>query len=125
MKKVLFLILLSVALSVTGQLLLKIGVDKISGKANPVSFALLLARAYKSPFIIGGLSLYGFSAVAWIYILSKVNLSFAYPFLALNYVGIIFVSRMFLNESLDLLKLTGSGVIIIGIIIISRSYFIK
>lgn len=123
MKKVLFLILLSIALTVTGQLLLKIGVDKISGKANPVSFAILLSRAYKSPFIIGGISLYAISALIWIYVLSKVSLSFAYPFLALNYVGIIFVSRMFLNESLDLLKLTGSGVIILGIIIISRSYF--
>lgn len=117
MKKIIIFILASVILSVAGQLALKMGVSKLGSKP---SAGFLLMNMYKQPLIIGGLSLYALSAVIWIYVLSKTDLSFAYPFLALNFVGIMFVSWMFLNEAINLPRIIGSMVIVVGVLIISR-----
>jgi multidrug transporter EmrE-like cation transporter len=53
--------------------------------------------------------------------LTRLDLSLAYPFLALNFVLIAIVSRLFLGETIPGLRWAGIAVICSGILLIARS----
>jgi len=116
------LILLSVTSGVAGQLALKVGVTRAGAAAveaaGPIS---TLITAFRSPLVWLGLALYGLGALAWILVLTRLDLSLAYPFLALNFVLIAVVSRLVLGEAIPGLRWGGIVVICFGILLIARS----
>jgi drug/metabolite transporter (DMT)-like permease len=71
--------------------------------------------------MMGGLLLYGVGALSWIMVLSRMNLSYAYPFLALNFVLVALVSRLVLGESIPLMRWVGIALICAGIVAIANS----
>ena len=104
-------------------MLLKIGMNQISSD-EILSFAgardFFLA-ILKSPKVMTGLFLYGLSAVIWLIILSRVDLSFAYPMIGISYIFMLFISKFLLNEHVSPLRWIGAVVISIGVVIITRS----
>jgi len=116
-KEVLGLILLSIIIGSIAQILLKTGMNNY-GKITP-GIDMILAVFH--PLVFTGLLMYFISATFWIIVLSKVEVSFAYPFGAINYVIVGFLSWLLLNESLNSLRLLGIGIIISGVYIISKS----
>lgn len=122
-------ILLSVGLAATAQLTLKYGVDRVTkhGPSGEVSGIVLsepvtsAIRVAKEPFIWLGLALFGISAAVWIVVLSRTQLSFAYPFAALTYVIILLVDRIFLKVHQPGLRWAGVFLIVSGIVLISRT----
>jgi multidrug transporter EmrE-like cation transporter len=122
-------ILLSVGLAATAQLTLKYGVDRVTkhGPSGEVSGIVLsepvdsAIRVAKEPFIWIGLALFGISAAVWIVVLSRAQLSFAYPFAALTYVIILVFDRVFLKVNQPALRWMGVAFIVSGIILISRT----
>jgi multidrug transporter EmrE-like cation transporter len=120
----LLLIVVSVLLGVLGQLLLKMGITQVGSLELEGELAGLVKvgiRVFGNLKVIGGFAAYGISSLFWIAVLSKVNLSLAYPMLALNYVLIPLAAWLFLGEQIPSLRWLGVGIIIIGIIIISRT----
>jgi drug/metabolite transporter (DMT)-like permease len=125
-KSVLILfILLSVSLAATAQLTLKYGVDRVTQNGHsgivlsePVTSALRVAR---EPYVWLGLLLFGISAAVWIVVLSRVSLSFAYPFAALTYVIILVFDRLILKVNVPGLRWAGVFLIVSGIILVSRT----
>lgn len=114
-------ILASVFLAVVGQLLLKIGMLRM-GKLS-FSFSNILqqyARILFDPFVIAGIVGFILSMLAWLYVLSRLQLSTAYPFVALNYVLILFASHFLLREAITPLKIMGVAVIMAGVYLVSR-----
>lgn len=116
-----WLIGLSIATSVAAQTTIKIGVSQPGENETHLGIVALLALIVQSPLILIGLCLYGIGALSWIALLSRVDLSYAYPFLALNLVLILVVSRAFLGESIPLMRWIGIVVICCGIILVARS----
>lgn len=115
-------ILISITGGVVGQILLKKGMNQF-GELT-LSFDQLgsiLLRLVTNPYVITGLVLYGISSVFWLAALSRVELSFAYPFVSLSYVGMLIASWLLFNEDLSLLRLLGTATIILGVLIVSRS----
>lgn len=116
------LIALAVAMGAAGQTFLKVSVDG-------VDFASIIGRGpmavlefvLRSPVLLAGFLMYAIGALAWIIVLSRVDLSFAYPFLALNFVVITLVSRFLLGESIPPMRWLGVGVICAGILLIARN----
>ena len=53
-------------------------------------------------------------------VLSKVEVSFAYPFLSIGYVVTAFAGYWLLGESLSVMRIVGILVICIGVYLISR-----
>jgi len=53
--------------------------------------------------------------------LSKIEVSYAYPFAALGYVVITFLSWLLLNEVITWLRIVGISVIITGVYVVSKS----
>ncbi len=116
-----WMILLSVASGVTGQTLLKLGVDRPGSEAIEQGMVGLVRTIVTTPLVLLGLFFYGLGALAWISVLRRMDLSLAYPFLALNFVLITLVSRYFLGESVPLLRWAGILVIVGGILLVARS----
>lgn len=117
-----WLILLSVALGVTGQTAIKLGVSQPGASESAAAGVLsLVTLVFHSPLVLLGLVLYGISAFAWIAVLSRLDLSVAYPFLALNFVLITLVSRLVLGETVPTLRWVGIAVIVVGILLVARS----
>jgi drug/metabolite transporter (DMT)-like permease len=114
-----WLILLSVASGVMGQTCLKIGLTKAGGNAASDTLFSLIGLILRSPLVLVGLFLYGLGALAWIAVLRRMDLSYAYPFLALNFVLIALVSQAVLGESIPWIRWTGIGAICIGILLIA------
>ena len=116
-----WLILLSVVSGVAGQTVMKLGVSRPGASDAASQLFSLLFLIIRSPLVILGLMLYGIGAVAWIAVLTRLELSVAYPFLALNFVLIAIVSRLVLGESLPPMRWLGIIVICAGIVLVSRS----
>jgi len=69
-----------------------------------------------SPYLIGGGLLYAAATFVWIWLLSKVELSHAYPFMALSFVVVPLMSALILGEQLDTRYWIGILLIIAGIV---------
>ena len=90
----------------------------------PVSFHDNLAffiRLLLDPFILTGLLGAFIASLFWMAAMTKFELSFAYPFMGLNFVLLFVFSMFFFNESFSLMKLVGLVCIIIGIFFSSRA----
>ncbi len=114
-------IFVSVSLAVVGQLLLKMGMLRVGKFSFNISTLVhQYARILLNPFVIAGLFGFFVSMLIWLYVLSRMELSFVYPFVALNYVLILFGSYFLFKETITPLKIVGVAVIIIGVYLVAR-----
>ena len=121
MKNVL-LILVCVALGVGGQLLLKQGMSADRDAVDRVSEVLpRLMKAALNPVVIAGFVLYFVSAALWLIVLTRAELSWAYPMLSLGYVFVVLLSRALFHEAVTPPRLLGTLVIVAGVWLISRT----
>jgi multidrug transporter EmrE-like cation transporter len=116
------LIFVGVMLNVTAQLLIKAGTNSIGyfefSRSNLLPVGIRLAT---EPHIVGAIACYALSVVIWILALSRVQVSIAYPLLSMGYVANAAAAWWFFNESINPAKIAGIGIIILGVVIISRS----
>jgi len=115
-------ILISVLGGAAGQVLLKKGM----GSMGPLTLSVnqlgsILWRMATNPYVVFGLGVYMLSTIFWLTALSRVNLSYAYPFASLSYIVMLVVSWQLFKEDISFLRLLGSLVIGIGVFLISRS----
>ncbi len=115
-------ILISVIAGATGQILLKKGM----GMMGPVTLSAnqlfnILWRIGTNPFVVVGLAIYVCGTVFWLAALSRVDLSFAYPFASLSYVVMLIAAWQIFDENITPLRLIGTLVVGLGVFIISRS----
>lgn len=116
------LILSGVLLNAAAQLLLKAGTNAVGHFAfsaeNLIPVGLKLAL---EPHILGGIACYVVSLVVWIMALSRVEVSIAYPMLSIGYVINALIAWHFFGESVNAMRMTGIGVIIVGVFLVARS----
>lgn len=111
------LLLFSVVTAACGQLLLKTGALKIgtieaSGLLNRVFAAVTI------PELIIGLGFYGFSAVSYILLLSRVKLSVAAPSTALIYIFSVLIGVFVFKEAISVSRLIGVTLIACGVVLV-------
>lgn len=120
--KQIILLLITVGLNVAGQLLMKQGMSQMGAISGPIQeMGLSVIRAFANPYVLGGVGAYGLSSIFWLILLSRVELSYAYPALSLGYVLITLISAFFLGESVTGTRWLSVLVISIGVILLSRS----
>ena len=82
---VLILILLDVFLNVTGQLSLKYGMSKIGNFSLSLStLPPVFLKAATNLHVLFGLLCYGLGFMVWLIVLSKAEVSYAYPLISLG-----------------------------------------
>jgi len=114
----LLMILLSVMFSVAAQLFLKSGMGKLIFPENIVSIESLVMVLNR--FVLLGLLCYGLSMIFWLYVLTKVEVSRAYPFVGLGFVGTMLFAHFLLYEPITAQKLVGTMLVVGGVILLAR-----
>lgn len=112
--------LLSVMLTVFGQLLLKLGMKQV-GQVPLGELAAKLPVMFTNPKIVIGLGIYAFSALLWLSAISRLDLSFAYPLISLGIVLVSIISWLILQETQDPRRIFGSALIVVGILVMTGS----
>ena len=103
----------SVCLVSVGQLLMKMAATALSGSLTPLNLITCWP-------LLGALSAYFASIVLWFFVLKLLPLRLAYPFSALAFVLVPLLAYGVLGEPLSLKWLVGSGLIMLGIVIIAN-----
>ncbi|MFO7948522.1 MAG: EamA family transporter [Armatimonadota bacterium] len=112
------ILLVAIALGAAGQLLLKAGVNTLGEDPTPI---YVLKSFITKPMILGGFVCYGISSLFYLVSLSKLDLSYAYPMIALSYVIVAILSYKYLGEGLPFLRIVGIVVIIAGVTMVALS----
>lgn len=111
------LLLISILTSVAGQFLLKSGALKLGA----VSASNLLDRILgivTIPELLAGLTFYGLGALAYILLLTRVDLSIAGPSVALIYIFSVLLGYFAFGEPIPLNRIVGLGLIVSGVILL-------
>lgn len=116
------LIIFGVLLNACAQLLLKAGMSQIGqfdfSFANAVPIGM---KVMMNPPIISGIFLYVMSVVVWLLVLSRVQVSYAYPMLSIGYIVNAFAANYFFGEPLTSMRMLGIFIIITGVYLVARS----
>lgn len=117
------LTLLSVFLATAGQLLLKTGMGRIGyiGSVRLAKPLQVLGEVVRTWQVLLGLLLFVLSAVSWLIVISRVPLSFAYPFVGITYVLLVLFGKFVLHEQVPALRWLGVVLIVTGIVLVGRT----
>jgi len=115
-------IITGVLLNAVAQLALKASVHEMGAIVITLDTLLPVAwRLARQPWLWAGLACYGVSVVVWILALSRVDVTIAYPMLSIGYVVSAIAAWLLFGEVLTAGRLTGIGIIIVGVCILARS----
>jgi multidrug transporter EmrE-like cation transporter len=109
----------AIVLNVCGHSFLKAGMNQV----GPVSGSLLGygIRAIATPFVLLGLFSYISSVGLYMLVLSKTDLSYAYPLLmSIGYVLIVLVSYLIFKEPFSAYKWIGIALILVGVLLVGK-----
>lgn len=115
-------ILFTVLTNAAAQLMLKQGMTVM----GPLSFAgvnplVKVLQIVFNPWIFLGLCTFVISMASHLFVLSKVELSFAYPFLSLAYVAVAVFAYFVFREDLNAWRIAGIAFICVGTVLIAQS----
>ena len=93
---------------------------------GPVTLSLnqlpsILWQMGTNPSVVIGLIIYLAGTVFWLAALSRVDLSYAYPFASISYVIMLVASWLMFDEKITLFRIIGSVVIGVGVLLIYRN----
>jgi drug/metabolite transporter (DMT)-like permease len=120
MAKNFMLIIITVILNTTGQFCMKTGVNRV-GKIGLEGLFGMFFKVVTNWFVLGGFGLYIVSAALWIIILSRAELSWAFPMVSLSYVITALAAPILLHESFSYQRLIGTVIICAGVFLVSRT----
>ena len=123
MIKILTILVLSVTSSALAQISLKKGM-MVCDCSFRLALDNLFPLAFKlatNAYVLGGIVLYLFSLITWLYVLKHVDVSFAYPFMALGVVMVLVLSYFLFNEDINSYRMLGVAAIVVGIVLIGKS----
>jgi drug/metabolite transporter (DMT)-like permease len=122
MARYLPLILLGVMLNAVAQLALKQGMRTIGYfEFHMGDLTRMLRVVAVNPYILAGLACYILSVAVWLLVLSRVDVSYAYPLLSVGYIVTALAAWLFLGETVGVTRWAGIAVTCLGVWLITRS----
>ena len=116
------LILSSVSLNAFAQLFIRKGMLKIGEISfNFEQIVKMVLAVFTNVYLLSGMFSYVLSVILWMIVLSKVNVSLAYPFLSIGYIITTVLAYLFFNEPITFQKVVGIIIICIGVFILTQS----
>ena len=113
------LMIVVILLNVCGHVFLKVGMNQV-GAIETKSAIQYGFDSITNLFVILGLAGYVSSVTGYIVVLSKTQLSVAYPILmSSGYALVVLVSYLFLKEPFSPLKWFGISLILLGVVFVS------
>jgi multidrug transporter EmrE-like cation transporter len=115
-------IFFTIVFTVYGQLVLKWRVNKYG--VLPIELLdkfLFLLKLLLDPFIFSGFVSAFVASIFWMAVMTKFNISYAYPFMSFSFVLVFLFSIFLFKEPISMYKVLGLGLIVTGILFTSRS----
>lgn len=120
--KALLLILSGVMLNAGAQIVLKHGMRQIGYFSFTLENVIPIGwRVATNPYIALGIGFYVASVVIWLLVLSRTEVSFAYPMLSVGYIVTAIIAFYAFGENLTLERVAGIVLIIGGVFLIART----
>ena len=118
-------ILFTAFTNAAAQIMLKQGMISLGplapdGPATAFSLVALVLKVVFTPWVFFGLVTFVISMASHLFVLSKVELSFAYPFLSLAYVAVALASWWLFTEDLNVWRVGGIALICAGTVLIAQ-----
>jgi drug/metabolite transporter (DMT)-like permease len=111
------LILLNILCLVCGQTVWKIGLGNLHLSGNIIQ---KFFQFFFSPFILLGFIFYIIATGIWMYLLSKLPLSFLYPLQSLAYVFALVIAFFLFKEQIPTTRWFGTAIILVGVYFVAR-----
>ena len=113
--KFIWFILFTVLTNAAAQLMLKQGMTMV-GPLN-ITAENAIIRVFQilfQPWVFAGLVVFVISMVSHLFVLTKVELSFAYPFISLAFVTVTVFAVVFFGEEINQWRILGIALICLG-----------
>jgi drug/metabolite transporter (DMT)-like permease len=115
------LLLVAICLTVTGEVLLKLGMNAVRADVGAFAATLpVLLRTFTDWRVVLGFALIFSGALFWLGVISRADFSFAYPLLALSYVIALIPAWLVLGETVTPNRIVAEQVVVVGAVIIGR-----
>jgi drug/metabolite transporter (DMT)-like permease len=112
------LIGLTILFTVCGQLLVKAGMIKVGPFAGELkTLPIYVFKALTNVKVFAGLLLAVFAALTWMGAISKLKISFAYPFMSLAIVLVLALSGIVFRERVPVSRWIGVAIVCVGLIV--------
>jgi len=111
----------SIVLGLAGHSLLKVGAAALGTGGSSMAFMDLVQATLLNPVLMLGLVLYTIGTFAWLLVLSRADLTVAYPYTGLNYVLVLLPSVILLGERVGPIRILGMVLIAFGVYLHSRT----
>jgi len=113
-------ILISVLTGAFAQAMMKSGTTRL-GAFGDAPFSEYLFKLLLTPQIMLAIASYGFGVIFYMFMLSRLQLSFLYPVMtALGLILATIVSATLFREQISLLRMCGIALMIAGVTLVSR-----
>ena len=110
---IIFLSIIDSLMLVVGQLLWKAGM-----KDQAFNTYASIFRVIFTPYILGGLVIYGIATLLWLYILSKADLSYVYPFTSIVQIIMLLCAVYIFHENASITRWIGVLLITLGVALV-------
>lgn len=116
------MILASVVSSSLAQVTLKLGMssDRVQLAMEAGDGLSLATTVFLNLYVIVGLTLYFLAAVFWLYVLAKLDVSIAYPFVGIGFIVTMFLARFINGDPVTATKIIGTCLVSFGVVLIAR-----
>lgn len=116
------LLVITVAGTVAGQLLLKKGLVHV-GEFHAILSEIVpfFTRAFTNPWVLLSIFLVLVASVTWILTVSRSELSHVYPFMGLAYILVALFSVVFFKENVTYVGWLGIALVSVGVVLVLRS----
>jgi len=113
-------VFLTIFLTIFGQLVIKWQVG-IAGKVPELLYPKLifLSKLVFNPWVLSSFVAAFAAALSWMLAMSKLQLSYAYPFMSLSFVFVLLLSSVFFYEPITWPKVVGVLFVMLGVCVSS------
>lgn len=120
---VLGLALASIGMGAVAQVLFKLAMSgpAVRGAIDGGGAVAVVRAVALSPGVIGGVALYGLGTLLWLAVLSRAELSKAYPFVGLSFVITAVMGYFLFSDTMSLSRIAGTALIVAGVVLVGRS----
>ena len=123
MIKIVLLVLMAEIFGAVGQTLFKKSTNtiKVHSLKDVGTIVRFLVEILVKPYIWVGFLCISGGLVMWLIALAQGDLSLVYPISSMQYILILISAHVFLQERVDVMKLIGTFLVVVGIILVALS----
>ena len=115
-------VFLTIAFTVYGQLVLKWQMQGIGAlPESGLQKLVFLTRLVLNPWVLSGFVAAFLASLAWMAAMTRLEMSYAYPFMSLAFVIVVGAGALFYGEPLTVGKFVGTALVVCGLIVMVRS----